>query len=131
MSNNTKKLLLLDSANQIPTGESVNRWTKAAAADVTMAVIPKEVKTGDVVTELKTHAMTLSGKTEAVTLFVALYDAEGKLTKVKFKDGSCNTVVGSAVSVDLTGESFATYKTYVWGGNGTLSPIEVIESYKW
>ena len=35
MSNNTKKLLLLDSANQIPTGESVNRWTKAAAADVT------------------------------------------------------------------------------------------------
>ena len=35
MSNNTKKLLLLDSANPIPTGESVNRWTKAASADVT------------------------------------------------------------------------------------------------
>ena len=107
----------------------------ASTSDVTMAMLPKALttKVGDVttVTSVESYAMTLSGEEKTVTLLVALYDELGKITDVKLSEVTCDDAVGTPVTVDLTGETFTTWRAFVIGAIEDLCPLDIVESAKW
>jgi hypothetical protein len=104
----------------------------AATADVTKAIKPKAVKTGDTVTSVVSHAMTLSGVEKPVKLLVALYDSEGLLSEIVMsEDMICSTTEGTPLSVDLTGKTFSSWRGFVWRNLETLVPVELIDVNNW
>lgn len=104
----------------------------AETADVTKAIKPKAVKTGDIVTSVISHAMTLSGTEKPVKLIVALYDSEGALSDVVWSDDrKCSTTEGTPLSVDLTEKKFSSWKGFVWSNLQTIAPIELINVNNW
>lgn len=107
----------------------------AIASDVTMAMLPKALttKVGDVttVTGVESYAMTLSGEEKTVTLLVALYDELGRITDVKLSEVTCSDAIGTPVTVDLTGETFASWRGFVIGAMEDLCPLDIVESARW
>ncbi len=103
-----------------------------AVADEVKAVYPREVKTEGVITGIKTHVMTTSGQEKTAKLLVMIFDEEENISKVRVsEDVTCSTVTGEPITIDLTGDTFTTYKAFVWSGSNSLTPIDTIEAYKW
>lgn len=107
----------------------------AATSDVTMAMLPKAITTKvdgvDVITGVESYAMTLSGEEKTVTLLVALYDELGRITDVKLSEVTCSDAIGTPVTVDLTGETFASWRGFVIGAMEDLCPLDIVESARW